>query len=80
MLVDMKLSTDIMSKFQEHLQVAGKSLPISFSTLVLQSAAWPLHCDSSGFVVPEELVPSIRRVSVGVGWRGEEGGTEGEEG
>ena len=61
--MDMKLSTDIMSKYQEHLQVAGLSLPISFSTLVLQSAAWPLHCDNSAFVVPQELVPSIRTVS-----------------
>jgi len=61
--VDMKLSADIMSKYQEHLQVAGLSLPISFSTLVLQSAAWPLHCDNSAFVVPVELVPSIRTVS-----------------
>ena len=73
MVVDMKLSADCMSEFQEHLQTVGMSLPISFSTLVLQSAAWPLHRLSSGFAVPNELVSSIKRVS------GSEGGGRGGE-
>ena len=71
MVVDMKLSTDCMSEFQEHLQTVGMSLPISFSTLVLQSAAWPFHCLSSTFAVPNELLSSIKRVS------GRDGGGEG---
>ena len=85
MVVDMKLSADCMSEFQEQLQTVGMSLPISFSTLVLQSAAWPLHRLSSAFAVPNELVSSIKRVSGseggGRGWverRG--GGVRGEEG
>ena len=36
MVVDMKLSEDCMTSFQEHLSLSSSSLPLAFSTLVLQ--------------------------------------------
>lgn len=58
----MRLSSDCMSAFHEHLKTTGSSLPIGFSSLVLQSAAWPLAQAQCGFSVPEELVPLITKV------------------
>ena len=36
MVVDMKLSEDCMTAFQEHLTLTSSHLPITFTTLVLQ--------------------------------------------
>ena len=63
MLVDIKLSSDCMVEFSEHLKERSTSLPIGFSSLILQSAAWPLNRMQCSFSVPEELVPVIDRVS-----------------
>ena len=65
MVVDIRLSADGMAEFQEQLSSLSLSLPLSFSTLVLQSAAWPLSRMSCGFAVPTELLPVIEKVS---GW------------
>ena len=63
MVVDMRLSSDSMAEFQDYLKEREATLTISFSTLVLQSAAWPLSRMQSGFFVPEELATAITRVS-----------------
>ena len=62
MVVDIRLSADGMAEFQEQLSSLSLSLPLSFSTLVLQSAAWPLSRMSCGFAVPTELLPVIEKV------------------
>ena len=63
MVVDIKLSADSVAKFNDHLKSVGETLAISFSTLVLKSAAWPLVQSPCGLAIPEELVPAISKVS-----------------
>ena len=65
MVVDIKLSSDCMVEFSDHLKGRGTSLPIGFQSLILQSAAWPLNRMQCSFSVPEELVPITDRVSAG---------------
>ncbi len=55
MVVDIRLSTDTMTAFQESLAAEGESLPISFSTMVLQSAAWPLQKSTCSVSIPPNL-------------------------
>ena len=63
MLVDIKLSSDNVTEFQEQLKTTGSSLPISFSTLVLQSAAWPLVQSTSVLALPDVLTNAIKKVA-----------------
>ena len=62
MVVDMKLSAEGNAKFSDHLQAEGSPLAISFSALVLQSAAWPLTSSPCPLVLPRELVPVLQKV------------------
>lgn len=55
MVVDIRLSTDTMTAFQESLAAEGNTLPISFSTMVLQSAAWPLQKSTCTVHIPHHL-------------------------
>ena len=63
MLVDMKLSSDCMTEFHEHLKSHGSPLSIGFTALVLQFAAWPLSRMQCGFAIPEELATAINKVN-----------------
>jgi hypothetical protein len=63
----MRLSTDTMAEFQEHLLASEESLPISFSTMVLQSAAWPLQRSTCTVHIPPQLASAIEKVG---GWVG----------
>ena len=69
MVVDIKLSSDSVAEFQEQLKVSDSSLPISFSTLVLQSAAWPLVQSANTVVLPEVLTNAIKKVYVYIEFR-----------
>ena len=62
MVVDIKLSSDSVAEFQEQLKTTGHSLPISFSALVLQSAAWPLVQTVSALLLPDVLTNAMKRV------------------
>lgn len=55
MVVDIRLSTDTMTAFQESLAAQGDTLPMSFSTMVLQSAAWPLQKSTCTVHIPPNL-------------------------
>lgn len=59
MVVDMKLSEDGMAAFQEHLSLSSTRLPLTFYTLVLQSAAWPFSKPTGSFNVPPQLLVVI---------------------
>ena len=63
MVVDIKLSSDGVLKFNDHLKNEGEPLPITFSALILQSAAWPLTHTPCSLVLPEDLVPALKKVS-----------------
>ena len=64
MVVDVRLSADVVTEFQEHLAAGGDSLPISFSTMVLQSATWPLHPSASSVFIPPLLQSAISKVGI----------------
>ncbi|CAI8030240.1 Cullin-1 [Geodia barretti] len=61
MVVDMKLSEDCMASFQEHLSISSSSLPLAFTTLVLQSAAWPFSKPTGNFNVPPQMLSVIEK-------------------
>jgi cullin 2 len=61
MVVDMKLSEDCMASFQEHLSLSSSSLPLAFTTLVLQSAAWPFSKPTGNFNVPPQMLSVIEK-------------------
>ncbi len=62
MLVDIKLSAEGNTGFTDHLQAEGLPLSISFSTLILQSAAWPLSSATCPLTLPQELLPYLKQV------------------
>lgn len=55
MVVDIRLSADTMTEFQDFLSSREEVLPISFSTMVLQSAAWPLHKNTCPLYISPQL-------------------------
>lgn len=63
MVVDIRLSADAMTEFQENLARHEESLPISFSTMVLQSAAWPLQKSACPVFIPPQLLLAKSKVS-----------------
>lgn len=62
MVVDIRLSSDTMVEFQEYLSIREDSLPISFSTMVLQSAAWPLQKSACSISIPPNLTLAKTKV------------------
>ncbi len=62
MLVDIKLSAEGNGSFTEHLQAEGNPLPISFSTLILQSAAWPLASSPCPLALTQDLLHYLKLV------------------
>lgn len=55
MVVDIRLSADTMTEFQDFLSRREEVLPISFSTMILQSAAWPLHKNTCPLCISPQL-------------------------